>query len=166
MPLEKLLLTPNFGTHMFALLRVLDRTTGPVVELGVGLYSTPMLHYICQMHGRHLTSYEDNPRFFDWMRWYQADHHDVLAVDNWDAIDLSHPWSVALVDHNQKRGRYKELARLTHAKYVVAHDSEDSHDRAHRYSTVEHLYKYKRRDESAYPQTTVFSNFHPLGDLW
>jgi len=40
------------GTHLPALLACVSRTAGGVIELGVGHFSTPILHAVCEAAGR------------------------------------------------------------------------------------------------------------------
>ncbi len=39
-----------YGTHMACLIAAVINTTGPVLELGSGHYSTPLLHVLCSPH--------------------------------------------------------------------------------------------------------------------
>lgn len=155
------------GSHLPILLRVLRITTGPVLELGAGLFSTPILHALCQIDNRKLVTYENSPEFFGWVEQYRTPFHDVYKVDDWDQVDLSTVnWSVALVDHSPNEHRGKELARLTHAEYVVAHDTNRSWENKYNYRIAYPLYKYQRKYQDEHPNTSVLSNIHPLDALW
>lgn len=48
------------STHLAVLMEAVRRTAGPVLELGVGLYSTPVLHWLCYPTNRRLVSYDSD----------------------------------------------------------------------------------------------------------
>ena len=99
-------MNPLRGSHLPVLVRALKATSGPVVELGAGMYSTPILHTLCEAEGRKLVTYENDPEYFEWATHYQGSLHDVRKVDDWDDVDLaSVNWAVAFVDHapNERR---------------------------------------------------------------
>lgn len=49
-----------WGSHLPALLAAVGASTGPVLELGVGHFSTPALHALCGAMGRKLVSVESD----------------------------------------------------------------------------------------------------------
>lgn len=156
---------PSRGSHLPVLMEAVHRTLGPILELGCGLYSTNPLHWACWVPKRRLVTFEHNPQFFDFLRAYETDYHEVHCVDDWDAIDISEPWSVAFVDHAPSHRRGIELARLTHAEYVVCHDTEPRSDKNYHFSDAAHLFKYAFNHTGAFPHTTVFSNQHDVSNF-
>ena len=158
-------LGPKRGSHLPVLMRAVEITEGPILELGSGLYSTTPLHWACYVAKRKLVTYESNPDFFDFLKAYETDFHEVHCIDDWDAVDLSSPWSVAFVDHAPDRRRQHEVKRLLHAEYVVAHDSEGRNDRKYQFSKVIPLFKYEFEYKDAYPHTSVWSNLHDVTDF-
>jgi len=148
----------NRGSHLPVLMKIVNMTTGPILELGCGLYSTNPLHWACHSTKRRLVTYENHPDYFDFLKTYETDFHEVHCIDNWDSIDISEPWSVAFVDHEPAPKRAMAMRKLTHADYVVAHDTNNKDDRKYRYSTIFKLFKYRLRYAGAYPHTTMFSN--------
>ena len=46
-------------THMPVIIKFIQATEGRVLELGAGLFSTPLLHWLCAEKGRKLYTYED-----------------------------------------------------------------------------------------------------------
>lgn len=153
---------PNRGSHLPVLMKLVAETDGPILELGSGLYSTTPLHWACWVPKRRLVTYESNPEFFDFAKAYETEWHEVHCIDDWDAIDISEPWTIAFVDHAPDTRRKLEVAKLTHAQYVVCHDSEGRNDRKYGFSTIRPLYKYEFEYRDAYPHTTIFSNFHDV----
>jgi hypothetical protein len=156
----------KFGKMRGSFLPVLDwvirRTDGPILELGVGFCSSPYLHWMCYPQKRRLVSYEGHPDFFEFANSWQDTFHEVHCSADWDAADLSQSWSIAFVDHSPGERRAIETARLTHADFVVIHDSEGRSEKNYHLSTVEHLFRYRWKWLGAYPQTSVWSNrFEP-----
>ena len=156
---------PNRGSHLPMLMKAVAETTGPILELGCGLYSTTPLHWACWLPKRKLVTYENNPAFFDFLKAYETDYHEVHCIDDWDSIDLSGPWSVAFIDHEPPFRRGIELGRLTHAGYVVCHDSEGRNDRKYGLSKSAGLFRYSFEYKDAFPHTSIFSNTHDVKDF-
>ena len=50
----------RYGTHLPCLIKAMEKTTGDVLEMGMGIFSTPYLHYQCILTNRRLTSYEND----------------------------------------------------------------------------------------------------------
>lgn len=146
-------------------MKAVAETEGPILELGCGLYSTNPLHWACWLSKRKLVTYENNPQFYDFLKKYETDFHEVHCITDWDKIDISSPWSVAFVDHEPGLRRGVELARLQHAEYVVAHDTEGRNDRKYGFSKSTHLFKYQFEYLHAFPHTSVYSNRHDVTDF-
>jgi hypothetical protein len=151
-----------YGTHQQALIAAVMRTTGPVVEFGAGYYSTPVLHEICGVQGRHLVTLEQDQEWIDRFTRFRADHHEVLLVEDWalsPAADLT--WSVALVDHAPAWARVGVLDRLWRSgtQFVVVHDTEGA---VYSYEPVLALYAHRKDFRELTPWTTVVSNTCPI----
>jgi len=155
-------LFPNRGSHLPVLMKVVAETTGPILELGCGLYSTTPLHWACWVPKRKLVTYENNPHYHDFLKRYETAFHEVHCIDDWDAIDISGPWSVAFIDHEPGNRRWREVERLQHAEYVVAHDTEGRNDRKYGFSKIASLFKYQFEYKNAFPHTTIYSNVHDV----
>jgi hypothetical protein len=120
---------------------------------------------------RRLVTYEDKPEYYDFLRQYETEWHEVHCIESWDNIDISEQWAVAFVDHEPNKGgprhrRFLEVQRLTHADYVVVHDTERVNERRHRLSEINALFKYQYRYRDALPNTTIFSNTHDVTDFF
>jgi len=142
------------------------RDGGDVLELGAGIYSTPILHNLCDAQGRKMVTYESDPDFYEWAAHYQTPFHDVRKVERWSDIDISMPWAVAFVDHAPDDKRWEDVARLAHAEYVVIHDSDAKWEHKYRFSKAYPLFKYVRQYRELHPNTAVLSNLHALEGLW
>jgi len=159
-------LRPYRGSHLPVLMKVVAETEGPILELGCGLYSTTSLHWACWVPKRKLVTYENNPRFYEFLKRYETDFHEVHCITDWADIDISGPWSVAFVDHEPGLRRWQEVERLQHSEYVVAHDTERRNDHKYGFSKVAPLFKYQFQHRGAFPNTTVFSNTHDVTNFF
>lgn len=141
-------------------------TEGPVLELGTGFNSTPVLHWLCNETKRKLVSYESNPKYFEIAKNYISDFHEVHLIDDWDKLDVSQHWSVVFIDHAPGPRRVVEMTRLANkADYVIVHDTEDRSDWHYKYSKGFPSYKYRWDYTIAYPHTSVLSNFKVLSNF-
>jgi hypothetical protein len=68
----RLLGNPNFGTHTTPLVTAIMHTSGPVLEMGCGDYSTPMLHAILAKQGRFLLSRSSIPPSSNCALWVKC----------------------------------------------------------------------------------------------
>jgi len=149
------------GSHLPVLMKLLSMTTGPVLELGCGYNSTPVMHWACFPTSRRLLTMESNPDFFEFANAYIADFHEVRCVPTWDSVsvDVSEPWSLALVDHSPETARAPLAGRLAHAEYVIVHDTQRQRDgRTPRFPEFKFEWKYTQPRV----HTSVLSNVHDL----
>ena len=162
---------PGWASHMPLLIKTMLASKGPVLELGMGPFSTPLLHWLCKDAGRELVSYDNTKLYFDQNRKFAKDFHHVEFVknDNWDSIEIEGVhWGVVFVDQHPSADRGKTAGRAAKcADYVVLHDSGDEYnDKAHNYDKIYHLFKYKYiYNEKGKPYTTVLSNVYDLDNL-
>lgn len=150
------------GSHLPVLIKLVSSTHGPILELGCGVYSTHYLHWACYSTKRRFVSYENNPKYFDYINQFTTDYHEVNCVPAWDTIDLSEKWSIAFIDHCPDEERIREIKRLTHADFVVAHDSENKRQDKYQYHKIHGLFKYRWKYRDAVPHTSIFSNVYNL----
>jgi hypothetical protein len=148
------------------LLKVLRMTSGSVLELGVGWFSTPMLHYICMDMNRVLISYDSDKKFVDKFKEFSNDTHKIEFIEDWDKADILKPWSMAFIDHSPGPRRGMDAGRLSqYAEYVICHDSEQKRDHIYEYGKIYSLFKYRWNYTKLWPHTVVLSNFHDLSQL-
>lgn len=153
-------LKKQWGTHIPMLVKAVQKTDGPVLELGAGFYSTPLLHWLCAESRRRLFTYEGNKGFFDQIKSFQSRTHSVRFVDDWDTTDFDKKhWSVALIDHDADR-RNIDIIRLKDCvDYIVIHDTEKD---LYEYDKVWEHFKYIHHWKFCKPFTTVVSNFFDI----
>jgi len=156
----------RYGTHLPVLLRALELTDGPVLELGAGIFSTPVLHWICTRDKRQLVSMDNDPRFYNWAGRFANEYHRLVLVDDWDKVNIGYPWDVVLVDHSPGERRVVEIRRLAfYAKYIIIHDSNGRWNKAYHYDTIYSLFTSLYTFDKVEPSTTVLSNRIDVGEM-
>lgn len=149
----------GYATHLEALGWALGQTHGPVLELGGGWYSTPVLHGWGVAQGREIMTCESDPEFrAELGRLWRTSAHVFVppGPDGIHPADGTRVWSVVLVDHGEG-GRRAESVRhyLPRAQLLVVHDSEP--ERAHLYpGLAEELERHRcQRLDRVRPHTTI-----------
>jgi len=156
----------KFGSHLPVLMKLLEITKGPILELGVGMYSTPYLHYACTSTKRKLTSYDSDEKWIRYFKDCRNDYHDVNFIADWNNLEMNDFWDVAFIDHHPDSVRKDSAKKLVNnAKYVVLHDSNPEYDSSYKYSEIYPLFKYRFDYISDKANTTVLSNFVDLSNL-
>ena len=61
----------TWGSHLPILIKLVGETTGDILELGIGLYSTPFLHWSCFPNKRKLVSYESAEGYIKLLKPYR-----------------------------------------------------------------------------------------------
>lgn len=152
----------GWASHLPVLIKVLQVSEGPVLEIGSGLFSTPVMHWLCLEAKRQLVTYEDHPTYYRWNKTFRSDLHELVFVEDWDKIPIENQhWGLAFIDHNPPQRRKIEAARLANiADYVIVHDSEPHMDIETDYvKSTFPLYKYHYQYKRRLPYTSVLSNF-------
>jgi hypothetical protein len=159
----------NYGTNLPALIKAMEKTKGDVLELGMGVFSTPFLHYQCILQNRKLVSYEN---YQEWLNFflkyhYECPNHEIHFVDKYSNAPIDKPWDVVLVDQTPDESRLEEVKRLANlVQYIVLHDTSPRQEGHYHFSTIYPLFKYKTDWDKDDNHCTVLSNFHNLEDFW
>lgn len=160
----------RYGTHLPVLIKALEKTSGDVLELGMGVFSTPYLHYKCILDDRKLVSYEN---YRDWMNFfikygYKHPNHEIHFVDKYeDARIDDKTWSVALIDQTPDSSRVETIKRLASlVEYIVIHDSNGRYNKIYHYDTIYPLFKFHTVWDQDSNHAAVLSNFTNLDDFW
>lgn len=165
----KMNVSGNYGTHLPALIKAVSKTTGDVLELGMGVFSTPYLHYQCLLSNRKLVSYEN---YKTWIQFfldyrYECPNHEIVFVDDYANAKIDKPWDVVLIDQTPDSSRVEQVRRLANlAKYIIIHDSNGRQDKTYHYSEIYPLFKYKTIWNKDKNHATILSNFVDLKDFW
>ncbi len=155
-------LRKDYTTHMPIVIKLVQMTRGPVLELGSGVFSTPLLHWLCAESRRRLETYEDEKEFISFASKFRSRNHRIFLVEDWDKIDISRHWDVALIDHVTYRRSTDAIRLKDNADYIILHDSEtDRYGYSGVYSHFKHIHHWK----FCKPWTTVVSNHKDLFGL-
>ena len=148
--------------HEMLLAWALTRTKGPVLELGVGMGSTPWLHFWCAADNhRQLVSVENNPKWHKLFNLcYDNDWHQLEWVAKWeDCARLDEPWSVVLLDCAPAEARRYCLERLrSRCDYIVVHDWASSPKYGVGKVEKDKPFKSFWLDKSLWPYTAILSD--------
>jgi hypothetical protein len=137
------------GSHIPLLASVVAiARPGPVLELGVGEKSTPLLRAMCAVMKRGLVSADTSS---EW-----AEKSGAVTLDS---VPLNVEWSVVFIDTTAPPSRLDLLRSIRgHAEYIVIHDTDnqsgDLGGLLLELETFPHRYDYKRLT----PWTTVVSD--------
>lgn len=115
---------PN-GTHTEALAWAVVVTDGPVVEMGMGWHSTPMLHGLCEGMGRELYSVDPLQEWIEPFRRFECSWHHLIHDESIGVPDIAHA-GLLFMDHQSPQRPRADMMREAHpiADLVVVHDSE------------------------------------------
>lgn len=157
----------DYGSHIPILAAAVAQTTGPVLELGAGDSSTPMLHYMCKGMGRGLVTFDNDPKWVLRFAEYNGKTHMVCGVCPPWTMSVEKPecwypsqgfdrWGVAFVDCAPAEIRTPLIQRLKDlADLIVVHDSEAKYG----YERVIPEFKYVSEFRRFRPYTLVLSNY-------
>jgi hypothetical protein len=165
----KMNVSGNYGTHLAALIKAMSKTDGDVLELGMGLFSTPYLHYQCMLSNRKLVSYVNFKSYAQFFLdyGYPNANHEIILIDDYAHAKINKPWDVVLIDQTPDTSRIIEAKRLANlAKYIIIHDSNGRYEKIYHYSKIYPLFKYRTIWDKDSNHATVLSNFVELEDFW
>lgn len=146
----------GYGTHLQPLLLAVFNTTGPVIELGAGDYSTTILHEVCKQLGRQLFTYENDPEWLSGFADLASADHKLVQIGAWKQVPAV-PCGVLLVDHAPAERRVVEIARFRDlAQIQVVHDT-DKMDH-YGYAPAFAPFRYRATYERYLKTTTLLSN--------
>lgn len=162
-------LASSYGTHMACLITAAVNTTGPILEMGAGDYSTPLLHAVCSKDKRYLLSTDTDKLWLSHFTDLETDWHEFKYVnvyeddwelnpqpELWDTIGGDRHWSVVFIDHRPGERRVVDIARLRpNTDIFVIHDTEQW---GYSYEPVLNSFKYKYTDRRYTTYTTVVSD--------
>ncbi len=149
----------RWSTHMPMLIKSLEVSVLPVLELGSGLFSTPFLHWYCKGKKIKLVTYESDPEYYKFATDFRSRSHSVRFTKDWEDIDTTTHWGVVLIDQGGVETRIKSATKLKDtADYIVLHDSQYKN----MYEDVFKHFKYRYDWKECRPWTTVVSNFKDL----
>lgn len=153
----------GYGTHFPALATLVANTSGPILEMGCGDYSTPMLHALCAPTKRMLVSTDVDADWINLFMDMKRDWHSFIYVpayekksasnsiwfsvgqDAWDVVGSDTHWSIVFIDHSPGLRRIHDIERLrSHTDIFIAHDADDERYEYDRIKPFKYFYTYKR----------------------
>lgn len=145
-----------YATHLPVLAAaVASARPGPVLELGSGSYSTPLLHAVCAAMGRRLVTLDGDAGWLARFEAFRSEKHRLEAVVDWDATIPVETWAVVFVDHAPAWRRVHEIERLREAtELMVVHDTESPH---YAYEAVLQRFTHRVDYKRAVPWTSLLS---------
>jgi hypothetical protein len=159
----------NWDSYKPLLWEGLERSSGLIIELGVGKGSTQLLHDYAQEKKRILCSYDSNPKWVEKFfglecQWHLIDHVEVevngYTMSDWDFIDRHYDaCGLLFIDHAPGERRKVDIALFANkAQIIVAHDTEPSADHGYQMRNEIKKFKYCRDFETQGAWASIMSN--------
>jgi hypothetical protein len=154
-----------FATHIPLLLACLQRTSGPVLELGCGWFSTPLLSAFAT--DRLVRTVETDRQWHAeiskicTLQPCTRHRHQIVFVPDYDEAPLEdQQWAIVLLDHEPPSRRGVDALRLRNrCQLMIGHDSQHPD---YGYAPVFDTFRYRFTHSSLFPWTTVVSDTDPL----
>lgn len=151
-----------YSTHLPALARAIHKLGGPVLELGAGLYSTPLIRALCDDG---CTTIDTDPQWAAQFTHICSKDNPVVIINPDRIMDeltpyLQRDWSVVLMDLATAEQRVTFTPLLRHVQCIVAHDTENVY-----WNPVISTFRYTRRWEHYTPHTSYLSDVYDVRTL-
>jgi len=145
------------GSHQRCLVAAAMRTEGLIVELGVGWYSTPILHEIATVHKRKFVTFDNNAHWLKQFLRLENEWHSLKLLGWWGDMSLEEHYGLVFVDQGQPIEREYSIRRMMDRTDVfVMHDTEEGF--AYGYERTLPMFKYVYTDKSQIAWTSIASN--------
>jgi hypothetical protein len=109
-----------YTTFYTPLMEILSKTEGDIIEVGIGVFSTPLLHWYGKQNNRTITSYETDPYWIEMLKEYQDDTHEIIYQDRYTPIEKQA--SVVFIDSFPWQERNIIAMQFKDSDYVIVHD--------------------------------------------
>jgi len=163
-----------FGSHQPVLIHLLNTITeGDVLEFGMGVNSTAIMHTICSKQGRKLLSIDNNIDWFNKNLEYKTEDHEIVLF-NTDKLQrggynfFNRKFTIIFVDAAPGPLRQFLIEKMKRqADYMIAHDTEEAiHPGIHKGHDVYNYdfssFKCVLHFEKMMPATTVISDLDKI----
>lgn len=152
---EFITITSNWDSYKPLLWESLEVTRDlglPVLELGCGNGSTPILRKYCKDNKLKLFSYDNDK---SWAEKFNANY-----VPDWEVKSFWHmDFGVALIDHAPGEHRKLAISRLRHVRILVAHDTEPAADHGYRMRSELVKFRYMKDYQTDGAWATAVSDY-------
>jgi hypothetical protein len=117
-----------YGSHQKLLFEVVRISTGPVLELGAGEFSTVQLHNM--LKGRKLVTYDNNIEWLNKYMYLKDESHNLISGDVNEFYDNDNEkWGLVFIDNGTWEARVDAICKYKDiADYIVIHDSDIMRD--------------------------------------
>ncbi len=149
------------STHFPMLMKAVQETTGPILEMGSGIFSTPLLHWLCYPTKRSLTTYECYAHYLEFAKKFETEWHKTIFGKPQDQPKFNEKYSVVFIDHSPKRPRTRgddALMFKDTTDLIVLHDAGENPYEKYGYAPIYKHFKYVSHWTGCFPHTTVLSN--------
>lgn len=159
------------ASHQSMLLQCAYKTTGGILELGMGWASSIPLHVFAHHQDRYMYSFESNPDYAAEFRFLQRGRHKIIVSPDMDlsVVDdqIKVPISLVLIDCAPPVRRLELLNMLqshgmTKDAVFILHDTEDP---IYGLEPALGRFKYRVDDRRWMPYTTAVSDHYVLSDI-
>lgn len=154
----------EWGSHLPPLMACCAATSGPVLEVGMGDYSTPLLHSYCAAAGRLLISAETNLDWREKFRWCECPHHRLTDIKDYAELAIfSHQFfGVVFLDHSHGDRRAGDAMLFKdNSEYILIHDAQADDVMRPLNPLLQH-FPYQKIYERYFPHTIVLSAKRPI----
>ena len=164
---EPVILGPDtsWGSHLVPLMACVTATRGSVLEMGVGHWSTPLLHRYCAAAGRHLVSVDEDHQWAEKFRDMRVCNHQVRGVryDDFMREAVQQAWSVVFLDQSPGHRRAADAVALRDVSvFLVVHDYSGAEVRN---SFAPILEQWPFRAEAKFSPSTLVLGHVPLPEF-
>ncbi len=156
------------GSHADVLAWCIEHTTGPVLELGMGVESTPLLHRLCTQDNRLLVSFDDQAEWVEYFAPLQSPSHVIRCFPSWQGADealMQQEWSVALIDETAGHRAHSVALLQRQAEMLIVHDTQPSTTDYYQYGGLLDGFRWHVVDKRGTPWTTICSHRQDLAPL-
>lgn len=146
-----------YGSHIPILSWAVVNSNGPIVELGCGNYSTPLLHAIAQ--NRPIYSFETNDSWLSQFRDLKTNNHQFFNNNGLEFIK-NNKFGVAFIDGDANTRRKAIELLKDNANLIVVHDT--NAEEIYNFREIFKQFKYVEYHFRMFPWTTILSNIKEI----
>ncbi len=146
----------QYATHQQVLVKAVLNTQGPIIELGCGWYSTPILHELALYSNRVLFTFDNNLEWLEHFKHFGSSNH-IVEFSNWKDIVFRYHLGVVFVDTAPGPEREYLVDQFRGSTDVlVLHDTEEQVQ--YGWQRVLPTFKYQYTDKTQPTWTTLASD--------
>jgi len=165
-----------YSTHQEALVRMLMRTEGPVLELGIGEYSSVIMHEICEKQGRYLKTVTQDDKWHKKYEFLSAPMHEIVLIPGGRELEAwqnnaevikqvpnttEGRWGLAMIDQAPGSARVWTMHQIRNmTDFFLVHDTDEMQH--YKYHSIFKTFKYSKWYKRLKPHTTVLSDLREI----